>query len=109
MSWHLSKRWTVIAAVLVAVLAVVSWIGRRREYCTTAGMETALNAAGVQPGASVERVFAVLDSLQATHSELAPDGVVTVSFARSFSDLFVRGDITGRFQFDMAGRLVSRS
>jgi hypothetical protein len=35
-------------------------------------------------------------------------GVVAVNFGRSFNDLFVRGDITGRFRFDTAGRLVSR-
>jgi hypothetical protein len=71
-------------------------------------VEATLSTAGVRPGVSAERLFAVLDSLQATHSALAPDGVVTVRFGRSFSDLFVRGDIAGTFRFDTAGRLVSR-
>lgn len=90
------------------MLAAVSWIGRRREYRTVAGVEATLSAAGVQPGVSTERVFAVFDSLQASHSALAPDGVVTVHFGRSFSDLFVHGEIAGTFRFDTADRLVSR-
>lgn len=108
MNWRLSRRWIVIAVVFGAVLAVVSWIGRRREYRTAAGVQATLNAAGVRPGVSAERVFAVLDSLQGNHSELAADGVVTVRFGRSFNDLFVHGDIAGTFRFDTAGRLVSR-
>ncbi|HET7552700.1 MAG TPA: hypothetical protein VFK04_15515 [Gemmatimonadaceae bacterium] len=108
MSWHLSRRWTAIAVALGAVFVAVNWIGRRREYRTVAGVEATLGAAGVRPGVGAERVFAVLDSLRANYSALASDGVVTVSFGRSFSDLFVRGDIAGRFEFDTAGRLVSR-
>jgi hypothetical protein len=108
MSWHLSRRWILIGAMLVAVLAAVSWMGRRREYRTVAGVEAVLDGSGVRPGASAERVLEVLDSLQATHSDFVAGGVVTVNFGRSFSDLFVGGAIAGRFQFDTAGRLVSR-
>ncbi len=108
MSWHLSIRWTVTTVALGAVLVAVNWIARRREYRTVAGVEASLSTAGVRPGVSAERVFAVLDSLQASHSALASDGVVTVRFGRSFGDLFVHGDIAGRFEFDTAGRLVSR-
>jgi hypothetical protein len=104
------RKWFVaVGIVLLALIAGLSWVGRRRVYRTVAGTEAQLDSAGLTRGVEARRVIAILDSLGAIHSELNADGTIRARIGRSFEDRLIHGDIHTQFRFDSAQRLVARS
>jgi hypothetical protein len=97
-----------VGLVVLVVVLLVNWFGRRRQYRTIASAEAKLVIAGVTPGVAADRVVAVLDSLGAEHSSLNSEGVLSAQLGRSFEDGFVRGDLFAEFRFDSTGHLKSR-
>ena len=98
-----------LVVAFVVLLAAVNWAGRRRIYHTVESVGAELDAAGIGRGTPSQRVLAVLDSLNAKHSDLAADGTIGALIGPSSQNALIRGDIRIEFRFDSTQRLVARN
>ena len=99
------RHWRAITVgIALAVIGGAGLVFRQR--LTVSKVEASIQKAGVVQGMPAERVAAVLDSLGAEHSP-PRDSVMFANFGRSFTELFVHGDVAGEFRFDRERRLTS--